>query len=597
MLISLINYMKEKIKNLIQNIKLRQKRAMAIAAASIFLVVAMGVFAFYSASKSASMSVAGEESADTNNLDQIDSIVAVVGKEDSSIIGNTQSNNSWPGEIISLNNLQVQPDREGTISQWYVRIGERVYAGQVIGKLSRPPQMPEMISMLSEKSQMLSEARTSVEALRTYTAKRISQLQQLRLDTENSNKQKIGLLGSNTSVSGNNLLSSIESKKKLAQVVLRGSITKTFPMMYGQTRIPSAGLFFSISLKPMFGILDQNLRNNFPNIIYKALFDVKDVEQSGSIYFDSAIKLANASIADMEVLTETDLESLKKMLVEDQSEFVTMLGEIKSMELESVNTQRESIDTLAEIDAMIAELEKELAMSEGEVVAKGAAYSSVSGAISGGYSIVAPNSGVISSIMKKPGEFVGPGMPVATVTANGNGNELVRMSLPNNTQKPKIGELLSIVRPGFGTDVKKARLVGVGSSLDDGSYMADAVFTESTKWPVGASVRVLASTSSSAVIIKYASIVWNEMGVPTVWAVSEADRIFAKEITIGRTLGASVEVYTGLKNGDRYIIAPISEVKENMFLGDLVKIIAPKETSASAPAKSGKDKTMGGMEM
>ncbi len=589
--------MKEKIKNLIQNIKLRQKRAMAIATASILLVVAMGVFAFYSASKSASMSVASEEAVVDSNTDQIDSIVAVVGKEDSSIIGNTPSNNSWPGEIISLNNLQVQPDREGTISQWYVRIGERVYAGQVIGKLSRPPQTPEMVSMLSEKSQMLSEARTSAEALRAYTAKRISQLQQLRIDTENSNKQKIGLLGSNTLTSGSPLLSSIESKKKLAQVVLRGSITKTFPMMYGQTRIPSAALFFSFSLKPMFGILDQNLRNNFPNIIYKALFDVKDTEQSGSLYFDSAIKLANTSIVDMEVLTETDLESLKKMLVEDQSEFITMLGEIKSMELESVNTQRESIDTLAEIDAMIAELEKELAMLEGEVVAKGAAYSSVSGAISGGYSIIAPNSGVVSSIMKKPGEFVGPGMPVATVTANGNGKELVRMSIPNNTQKPIIGELLSIVRPGFGTDVKKARLVGVGSALDDGSYMADAVFTESTKWPVGSSVRVLASTSSSAVIIKFSSILWSEAGVPSVWAVSEADRIFAREITIGRTLGASVEVYTGLKNGDRYIITLVPEIKENMFLGDLVKIIAPKETSASAPAKSGKDKTMGGMEM
>ena len=367
-------------------------------------------------------------------------------------------------------------------------------------------------------------------------------------------------------------------------------------MMYGQPSIPSAGLFFSISLKPMFGIVDQNLRNNFPNTVYKALFDLKDTEQFGSLYFDSAIKLANASIADMETLTEMDLESLKKMLVEDQSEFITMLGEIKSMELESVNTQRESIDTLAEIDAMIAELQKELAMSEGEVLAKEAAYVSVSGSISGGYSIVAPNSGIVSSIMKKPGEFVGPGMPVATVTADGNGKELVRMSIPNNAQKPKTGEFLSIIRPGFGTDIKKARLVGVGSSLDDGSYMADAVFMEPTNWPVGASVRALASTSSAAVIIKYSSIFWSEKGVHAVWAVTEANRIFEKEITIGRTLGASVEIYAGLKNGDRYIANPTLEIKENMFLGDLIKIDS-NEGGASGPAKSGKDKTMGGMEM
>jgi multidrug efflux pump subunit AcrA (membrane-fusion protein) len=283
------------------------------------------------------------------------------------------------------------------------------------------------------------------------------------------------------------------------------------------------------------------------------------------------------------------------MLVADQSEFVTMLGEIKSMELESVNTQRESIDTLADIDAMIAELEKELAMSAGEVVAKEAAYARVSGSISGGYSIVAPNSGIVSSIMKKPGEFVGPGMPVATITANGNGKELVRMSMPNNIQKPKIGELLSIIRPGFGTDIKKARLIGVGSSLDDGSYMADAIFIEPANWPVGSSVRVLASTSSAATLIKYSSILWSEKGAPTVWAITSADRIFAKEITIGRTLGASVEVYAGLKNGDRYIANPIAEIKENMFLGDLIKKITPNEGGASTPAKSGGHDSMPGM--
>ena len=46
------------------------------------------------------------------------------------------------------------------------------------------------------------------------------------------------------------------------------------------------------------------------------------------------------------------------MLISDQLEFVTILGEIKSMELEGVDTQRESIDTLAEIDSMIINWKK-----------------------------------------------------------------------------------------------------------------------------------------------------------------------------------------------------------------------------------------------
>jgi len=220
-----------------------------------------------------------------------------------------------------------------------------------------------------------------------------------------------------------------------------------------------------------------------------------------------------------------------------------------------------------EIDAMIIELEKELAMLEGEVGANEKAYATISGSINGGYSIIATKSGVVSNIMKKTGEFVGPGMPVATITAENNNDILVRMRIPNNIQKPKVGELLSITRPGFGTDAQKARLVGIGNSLDDnGSYMADAVFTEATKWPVGSSVRILAPANSSPALINYSSIVWSGDGTPTVWAVSEADRIFANKITIGRTIGASVEVYTGLKNGDRYITNPTSDIKENMFL-------------------------------
>src|SRR3989344_1780357 len=591
--------MKEKLKNFIDNVKLRQIRALVILAGTILAVVATGSSAFYLVSKNDSTKIANEEFA-SKNLSETDSLIAVVGAEDSSIIGNTKSNNSWSGEIISLNNLQVQPDREGTISQWYVHIGERVKIGQVIGKLSRPPQTPEMISMLSEKSQMLSESRTNVEALRTYTAKRILQLQQLRQDTESSNKQKIGLFRSDTSGSDGALLSLIESKKKMAQVILRGSIIKISPVIYGQTNV---GLLesnnYSTQLNYEFGAFNSNLRNSFTFVIFNAWSSLKDVntvpEKSGLLYFDTAIKLANSSITNSETLSETSLESLKQMLIQDQSEFITVLSEIKSMELEVVNTQRESIDTLAEIDAMIAELEKELAMSEGEVKAKEIAYANVRDSITGGYSIVTPNSCAVSSIMKKPGEFVGPGMPVATVTAEGNDHVVVRMLMPNNIKKPDVGEVFSIIRPGFGTDVNKARLIGIGNSLDTGSYMADAVFTEEVKWPIGSSVRILEPISSSNVTIKYSSIFWKDDGVPTIWAISEAGRIFAKKITVGRSLGALIEVYTGLKNGDRYITDPTLDIKEGVFLGDLVKTSAQKENNTSTPAESGGHENMPGM--
>lgn len=561
--------MKEKLKNLIQNIKLKKVSTLVIITMVVLVVVSVGGYIVYLVNKNSSLNVANAKSTSAELVDG-NLTVATVGEEESLIVGNSMSNNSWPGEIISLSNLQVQPDREGTISQWSVRIGEKVRAGQVLGKLSRPPQMPDAIMALSEKSQMLGEARTSVEALRTYTTKRIVQLNQLRTDGENNNSTSL-----------------ISSKKKLAQVVLRGSISSIFSMLYGQSSIPPLTSVPKLQLKSAFGAIDSSSRNQFTDILLSALTDLKDTsivpEKSGLLYFDSAIKLANASMPDGEMFTEANLDTLKQMLIKDQSEFITVLGEIKSMG--------------ADIDSMIIELEKELAMSEGDFQAKETAYKTINGAISGGYSIVAPNAGIVSSIMKKPGEFVGPGMPVATVTTEGNASVLVRMRIPNNIQKPKTGELFSVVRPGFSTDVQKVRLVGVGSSLDEGSYMADAVFTGDTKWPIGSSVRIIVPVDSSSVLIKYSSVFWDENGAPLVWAISDADRIFSKKITIGRTLGTSVEVYTGLTNGDRYISNPTLDIKEDMLLGDLIKTVPSKDGDDSSPTKSGKDKDMGGMPM
>ena len=268
--------MKEKIQNLIKNIALKQMRAHIMLTGTIFAVIVTGVSGFYFTTKSEGTKIT--EDPTNQKLSETDSIIAVVGSEDFSIIGNTKSNNSWPGEIISLSNLQVQPDREGTIARWYVRIGERVNEGQVLGRLSRPPQTPEMISMLSEKSQMLSEARSNVEALRTYTTKRILQLKQLRQDTETSNQQKIDILKSDTSGGSDSQLSLIASKKRMTQAILRGSITKTFPVISNQTNTLSLeSNNYNSQFNYGFGILNANLRNNFAAILFRTWTDLKDV--------------------------------------------------------------------------------------------------------------------------------------------------------------------------------------------------------------------------------------------------------------------------------------------------------------------------------
>jgi multidrug efflux pump subunit AcrA (membrane-fusion protein) len=232
--------------------------------------------------------------------------------------------------------------------------------------------------------------------------------------------------------------------------------------------------------------------------------------------------------------------------------------------------QKEAFEELQMIDNEIAMLRQDLAMADGDVAAKDASYQVIRGATQSGSVIVAPQSGTVSSIFKKTGEFVEPGMPVAVVTGVGKNGLLVRIRIPSNVRKPELGTVLSVVRTGFQEDKRSAKLLGVGSALDEtGSVMADALLSESTDWPIGTSVRVVAPASSNSIVIKLSSVWWDANGKPNVWAISDAGRVYAKKLLLGRTIGADIEVYDGLVVGEHYIAKIVSGITEDMLLDDM----------------------------
>ncbi|MFZ2152342.1 MAG: hypothetical protein WAV09_04530, partial [Minisyncoccia bacterium] len=92
--------------------------------------------------------------------------------------------------------------------------------------------------------------------------------------------------------------------------------------------------------------------------------------------------------------------------------------------------------------------------------------------------------------------------------------------------------------------------------------------------------------------IKSSSIFWSEDGIPHIWAVSDAGRIFAKKITIGRTLGGSIEINSGIEIGEKYITDGSLDISENMFIDELIKkmeLVESSENKSSTPKKSGHD--------
>lgn len=494
--------------------------------------------------------------------------IAIAGA--TSTVDTSNTGNSWPGELISLGSVPIQPAREGTIASWNVHVGEKVFVGQALGTLGAPPQMPDTIAMVAEKAGEAAMSRANVEAKRAYVAERIKQLTALRENTQQSLDASQSLLGNGVGGSGD--LSMIAAKKEVVRAILRTTLAKTYPVFSGSITPPIK--WSSITFISPIGQQNSRLRDQFPAVYFAAKNDIettgKSPVDSGLAYYDLAIKLADASLPDDAALTGMALTDLKTMLHQDQQDFVMAVDEEKKTELMAVDTKKSSFEQLREIDNEIATLTQDLAMAEGDVSAKEVSYQTVRNGVQGATAIVAPKSGTVSSISKKIGEFVGPGMPVAIVTGDRGSDYVVRFRIPSNVRKPEIGQEFYVTRPGFPETMPRAKLIGVGNSLDDtGSVMADALLLDPIDWPVGISLRVISLTESGTLDIPLASVWWDTNGGANVWAVSGAGRVYGKKVTLGRTLGDKIEIYSGLSLGDHYIVKPVPGITEDMLIDDV----------------------------
>ncbi|MBI5152883.1 MAG: HlyD family efflux transporter periplasmic adaptor subunit [Parcubacteria group bacterium] len=561
----------------------------------VFTVVAIGsVYAVRGVSNRAqlaSMLTASEGAINTEV-----SNVAVVGSE--LPIDSAQLSTSWPGEVISYGNVPIQPQRDGTIIEWRVKIGERVEAGEVLALLSAPPAMPELVQMLAEQAEGRARMRAQAAATKRFTELNNEQLSVLlqTVETTTNGSQSATLVKSGNSGTARAAVEQVRGVATTMRHNLRTALEQTLSKhakIVGNVNIIS--FFNSTSFNRMYGAGDQQNQNIYGLLFMQLVQELKNPDalpvDIASRYFSSFARLANTSIGE-------DLVDIREMATEDQEKFFDMLA--KYREAEAMVTMKEAeygleyAEQKKEIQEKIAENEKMSAMADAEAIAAETAYTTVERSIVGGLAITAPRSGVISTINKKVGDFVEPGMPVASINTDRALERFVRFQIPSNIRTPKVGEILSVVRPGFSQDVQKIKLTGVGTSLDmTGAYMADASFLTPVDWPVAVSVRVLVPQNGTTPIIKLSSLLWDADGKPYVWGVSEAGRIFARKIIVGRTLGSSVEVYEGLKNGDRYIITPTSDMKEDMLFDDGKKT----NNTTSTSAKSSGEESMGGMEM
>ncbi len=589
--------MKEQVKKIILTIKSQPTHTIAIYA-GIFLIVITSTIYYFSKGTNTNAETAMDSSEIVSPEDEIVSIVgANAFLTDKDVI-----NNSWSAEIISNEISQIQPQREGVIVDWRVHVGAYVRQGQILGKISAPPATPELIKMLSEQTESLTRAKAEASVADEYTIK-----EQVRLDALKEFLNSGSLIDTDlVLVAVNRLRENVEVRRNATRASIERALSS-----HVTTVTNSIDWRYSLgNLKWQYGAFNSNVQNEYLlalNTLIDKLKKSADLPiESAQNYFASAVRLANSSVSSGD---DNLVNEFKVTAAMDQKEFLDILTDYQEAQVELSDKETEYKTMVREKSLMLEKdismnqekslmLEKDRSVAHANVAAANASYSTVYNEIKGEAYMRAPRSGTISAIYKKVGDLVGPEMAIAVIAGGNNSSLIARIRIPNNIIKPKVGEILTAIRPGFPKDTREVKIIGIGSSLDEtGSYMADAVFTGNIDWPIESSIRVIASITSTSPVIKYSSIIWVDAGKPFVWAVSSVGRIYAQQIKIGRILGTSVEIYEGLKNGDKYITSPTSDIRENMLLEEIIKASSSQTDGGNSSTGSGGHESMPGMEM
>ena len=198
---------------------------------------------------------------------------------------------------------------------------------------------------------------------------------------------------------------------------------------------------------------------------------------------------------------------------------------------------------------------------------------SVSKTVSGGLdrNIYAVRGGVISGIFKNVGDSVGISDQIAAIgIANPSiKDRCVRFRIPGNQTVPKVGDTVTISRPGLPLATEVAKITGVGTALDDnGHYVAEAFFEKIVDWPVHTQVRVKVNSQIANQIYIPLSAVWfDNEGVTSVWVADSKNKITAYNVKTGRAVGDRIEITKGIIKGDRVVLNPQEDFKN----GDIIK--------------------------
>ncbi len=514
------------------------------------------------------------------------------------------TNTSWAGEILSTSDVNVYPSREGQITEWYVRLGQRVSQGQVLGRLAAPPASIELSMALAESAKALVLARAQSQATEQLVITSREQLQTIKNALDRSRDANVVVSetekqqaqqsadGAKSELEALEIL--LPTKRQTYRSAIERLAYRVPSEIVSGNVIPSTltiddGL--RLQLKPGFGGTDTNIREQFGWSLVRlvqALRDPSALPHNEVIALSQAVQVVlSTSTPLQDFLSASELSELKGTFVEDQTAVADAANALAEVEKDIIvakttlanalltvgnagnfkeknlaEANKEFVEQQNELDSKLAELERELVLAHAEAKAAEVAYQTIANGAAG-QSIVAVRSGVISAILKNTGDHVRPEDVVAGITGNVKSSRFVRLRIPSDQILPVVGDIMNVERPGFPFGSQKIKIVGVGNSLDaHNAYAADADFIETSDWPVHSSVRVVVDTKTqSGITVPFSAIWYGDGGATSVWIVMENNIIRSQVVSLGRATGDRVVVEDGLNIGDTYVLRADPDLK------------------------------------
>ena len=349
--------MKQQIKSYIESAR-NNKKVMAGILLVLFGAVAYGAQNTFMGGMGQGAAVitsdVSSEKADVEGGEETN--IAVVGSDNT--FASISSGNSWPGEVISSAVSQIQPQREGVITSWRVRIGDAVSAGEVLGEISAAPAMPELVTMLAEKAEMAS--RSKAEAI---IADKFADREQERYNALRN------AINGNTALDTDFSYTALDSMRKEVDVMsnaTRSFVERTLAKHVLILTNASGWRYVRFgSLNRQYGFYDRLTQDAYESALIKLVDKLKQSDalpiDEAQNYFKLVVLLANNS-------GDEEMEKDFKMVAgDDQMNFLKMLSDYRMAQSKVTNMETEYKIMIKEGSAMV-EKDRSMARAEADAV-------------------------------------------------------------------------------------------------------------------------------------------------------------------------------------------------------------------------------------